>query len=293
MNSGKGKRSVCQFLKSTGILILALYTFSVQTFLPVFAVQPICSESGPACDNSSYSPVCSNGKVGTVVCNSFGIGCLTTISLFPGDVTCVFNGTGSSGFTCSPIQCPLPPPNCSYINIPRDANGCQIGCGTLSCVEDCSLIPVPLSPYSSLFNPISRISEANSKTTVADKRKTVLENLRNALINNTTKPCNGGVSGVDNSDINAVINAVNGVSLYKSDLTSTRDFWTGFSNYKTCLNTNFFFNNTLMSTVNLEGLLGALHLGQSFDADENTPGIQPVSGVNNSDLNAEIGRAHV
>jgi len=42
---------------------------------------------------------------------------------------------------CNPPFCPAPTSGCSYINIPYDSNGCQIGCGTLSCPENTCKCP--------------------------------------------------------------------------------------------------------------------------------------------------------
>lgn len=51
---------------------------------------------------------------------SVGIGCSSSISSFPSD-------------RCPIIDCPAPPPGCSYGPPDTDANGCPINCGQLVC----------------------------------------------------------------------------------------------------------------------------------------------------------------
>ncbi len=366
------KNLILNYLRSSIIVISTLYVFIIQGFIPVFSADVSCSNGIPTCVPSG-TPICSGGKSGEVICsNVFGPSCRTSLSIFPGSVTCTTSncvvcpqviplcqpgyklvpqtcsqcaycepvicpilscpapptgctyinipkdingcptgcgtlscqcnpppcpappsgctyiniprdengcqtGCGTLSCQCNPPPCPAPPTSCTYINIPRDENGCQTGCGTLNCPGNCSLVPIPLSPYTNSFSPQSRVSEANTKLSIANERKTVLENLKNAIINNTTKPC--VVSGVNNSSLSEVTNAINGINSYISLITNVRDFWTSFSSFKFCLVTNIFFNTKLRFIVNLEGLISALYLGQEFDADPSTPGIQAVSGI--------------
>jgi hypothetical protein len=51
---------------------------------------------------------------------SVGIGCSSSISAVPSD-------------SCPVIDCPAPPPGCSYGPPETNANGCPISCGQLVC----------------------------------------------------------------------------------------------------------------------------------------------------------------
>ena len=149
-------------------LFLALSLVLVaQSFIPVYSTEPNCNNGTPVCP-SGFSPACSGGRNGIVVCNAiFGPSCKTDSALFPDAVTCIFSSSGcifclavipqcgpgqrlvpqtcSRCAFCEPIVCPQlnpicspPPPNCTYINIPKDENGCPIGCGTLVCSSSSS-----------------------------------------------------------------------------------------------------------------------------------------------------------
>ena len=259
------KKVLFKNLKSLLILVLTSYIFVMQSFFPVYStIPPSCANGTPVCP-SGFAPACSNGTIGSVVCNSiFGLSCQTSLSIFPGAATCVSSnptcvtctqgiptcgagtrlvaqtcsqcahcelivcsppscatlpsgctyiniprdangcqtGCGTLSCQCNPPPCAAPPPGCTYINIPRDVNGCQTGCGTLMCDnQNCGLVPIPISGYTgSLINPTARISEANGKIAVGTLRKQILENLISEIANNLPRTCSivSGLNSLQN-----------------------------------------------------------------------------------------------
>ena len=148
------------YFRSLLILLSITYISFSQSSIPAYSANPICADSTLVCPDGG-TPACTGGRVGTPVCSpSVGPSCNTGLAIFPDAVTCIFNPnncvactqaipTCSQGFRlvpqtcnqcahceaviCTSVSCAPPPANCSYVDAPRDTNGCVTGCGMIVC----------------------------------------------------------------------------------------------------------------------------------------------------------------
>lgn len=85
-----------------------------------------------------------------------------------------------------------------------------------------TIIPIPLSGDTGDKNPSRRLAEIRSKIVVAEQRVRDLEALLTALIlGQDINP----VSGVDNSDANAVRQELYRARAYEGELRTAEQFW--------------------------------------------------------------------
>lgn len=88
-----------------------------------------------------------------------------------------------------------------------------------------SIIPTPLPGDTGDKNPTQRLADIRSRIVVAEQRVRDLEGLLTALILQQPSTPNPVISGVDNTDANAIRQELYRARAYEGELRTAEQFW--------------------------------------------------------------------